>query len=289
MVYVLMAPALLWLLLFRLYPIAGNAYAFVDYSPMRGFFGSEWVGLRYFRELFGSVQLRRLLRNTIVISGMRLGFGFPWPIILAILIFDIRSKPLRRSIQSTVYLPHFLSWPVVAAVTFRLLSPTEGLFNVVLQSLGLEPIFFMTKPEMFRDILVVQGIWKEAGWGTVLYLAALSGVDPNLYESAMIDGASKWRRIRHITLPSISGTIIILLILSVGNMINENFQQIFLMINPLLYDVGDVFETFVFRRGIRGGQFSYSTAVGFFKSVVAFLMIVGANAIARRTRQSGLF
>lgn len=289
LVYALIGGGLLWLLLFRLWPIAGNAYALVDFKPVRGFFGSEWVGFSYFRRLFESRDLGRILFNTLLISGMRLVFGFPFPIILAILINDIRHDGIRRSIQSTVYLPHFISWPVIGAITIRVLSPVDGALNEVIRALGGEAIFFMSKPSMFRDILVVQGIWKEAGWGTVLYLAALAGVDPNLYECAMIDGAGKWRRIWHITLPAISGTIIILLILQVGNMINENFQQILVMINPLVWDVGDVFETYAYRIGLIEAQFSYATAIGFFKSVVAFVMIVGANAIARATRNTGLF
>jgi putative aldouronate transport system permease protein len=288
-VYLIMAPALIWIFLFKIWPIGGNAYAFVDFRPARGLFGSEWVGLRYFEELFAVNEIGPLLRNTLVISGLRLLFGFPFPLILAILIHEIRRSGLRRIIQSTVYLPHFISWPVVAGITMRVLSPTDGLVNEVIEALGGQSIYFMTEPGWFRPILVIQGIWKEAGWGTVLYLAALAGVDPNLYESAMVDGATKWQRIRHVTLPAISGTVVVLLILSVGNMINENFQQILVMLNPLVFDVGDVFETFVFRQGIGGGRFSYATAVGLFKSVVAFIMIVGANMIARRTKNQGLF
>jgi putative aldouronate transport system permease protein len=288
-VYLLIAASVVWLFLFKLWPIAGNAYALVDFQPTKGLLGSRWVGLHYFRMLFQNQDLPILLRNTLLISGMRLIFGFPFPIILAIMINDIRSSAVRRTIQSTVYLPHFISWPVVAGITLRVLSPVDGILNHMIEALGGDAIFFMSKPSMFRDILVVQGIWKEAGWGTVLYLAALAGVDPNLYECALIDGATKWQRIWHITLPAISGTVVILLILSVGNMINENFQQILVMINPLVFEVGDVFETFTYRIGLQNARFSYATAVGLFKSVVAFIMIVGANAIARRTRNTGLF
>lgn len=288
-VYLIMLPGFITILLFRYFPILGNVFAFIDFNPIAGVFGSEWVGLRYFRELFAFEDLTMLLRNTFIISGMRLVFGFPVPIVLAILINDIGNSVLKRSVQSTVYLPHFVSWVVVATISIRILSPSGGLINNIITALGGEPVFFLSRPGLFRWILVVQGIWKEGGWGTVLYLAALSGIDPNLYEAAQIDGAGRWRQVLHVTLPGISSTIVILLILSVGRMINENFQQIFLMMNPLVYDVGDVFETYVYRIGIVGGRFGYATAIGFFKSVVAFVMVVGANQVAKKVGQAGLF
>jgi putative aldouronate transport system permease protein len=284
-----MLPGFVTILLFRYFPILGNVFAFIDFNPIAGVFGSKWVGLRYFRELFAFEDLTMLLRNTFIISGMRLLFGFPVPIVLAILINDISSSFLKRSVQSTVYLPHFVSWVVVATISIRILSPSGGLINNIISAFGGEPVFFLSRPGLFRWILVGQGIWKEGGWGTVLYLAALSGIDPNLYEAAQIDGAGRWRQVLHVTIPGISSTIVILLILSVGRMINENFQQIFLMMNPLVYEVGDVFETYVYRIGIVGGRFGYATAIGFFKSVVALVMVVGANQVAKKVGQAGLF
>lgn len=288
-VYLIMLPGFVTILLFRYFPILGNVFAFIDFNPIAGVFGSKWVGLRYFRELFAFEDLTMLLRNTFIISGMRLLFGFPVPIVLAILINDISSSFLKRSVQSTVYLPHFVSWVVVATISIRILSPSGGLINNIISAFGGEPVFFLSRPGLFRWILVGQGIWKEGGWGTVLYLAALSGIDPNLYEAAQIDGAGRWRQVLHVTIPGISSTIVILLILSVGRMINENFQQIFLMMNPLVYEVGDVFETYVYRIGIVGGRFGYATAIGFFKSVVALVMVVGANQVAKKVGQAGLF
>lgn len=287
-IYVLALPGLIYFVLFRFLPVWGNIFAFVDFSPMKGIFGSKWVGFKHFDRLFGYPDLYILLKNTFVISLSRIILGFPVPIVLAIFLNDVTNTRLRRSIQSIIYLPHFISWAVASSILMVVLSP-HGLMNAFLGALGVEPIHFLLKKELFIYIVNAQSIWKEAGWGTVIYLAALSGIDPQLYEAADIDGASRLDKIWHITIPGIKSTILILLILRIGRLINENFEQIYLLTNPLNRKVADVFETYVFRVGIQGGEFSYSTAVGIFKAIVAITMVAGANHLIKRMGERGIY
>lgn len=289
-VYFLMIPGFLYLLIFKYLPMAGIYIAFTDFSPRRGIYGSEFVGFKHFVRLFSHGDiLGKLLRNTFTISGMRLLVGFPIPIILALLLNEMNGQRLKKTFQTMIYFPHFISMVVLASITMTILSPTDGVVNYAIVALGGEPISFITEQDYFRWIIVFQGIWKSAGWGTIIYLAALSGVDPNLYEAADMDGVGRWGKMWHISLPAISDTIIILLILNVGKLINENFQQIFLMLTPFTYEVGDVFETYVYRLGIVGNQVSYAAAIGLFKSIVAMVMIIGANKVARRFGSSGVY
>jgi putative aldouronate transport system permease protein len=288
-VYLLLIPGFVYFVLLWFIPAVGNVlFAMINYHPLRGFFGSEWVGLEHFRRLFAVPELARMLRNTFVISGMRLLYGFPVPIILSLLLNDVDRNGLKRTFQNIIYLPHFLSWVVVATITLSILAP-DGLLNAAVEALGGQSRNYMIQPQYFRWILVFQGIWKDAGWGTVIYLAALSNVDPNLYEAAEIDGCTRLQRTRYITFPAILGTAVVVFLLAVGRLVNENFQQIFLMLNPIVLDKGDVFETYIFRVGIESGQFGYATAVGLFKSVVAFVMVVGANWLIRQTGQRGIY
>jgi putative aldouronate transport system permease protein len=288
-IYMLMIPGFIYFIVFKYAVMAGNIFAFMELHPLTGVWGAQWVGMKHFIRLFSYQDLVILLRNTFVISLMRLVYGFPVPLILAILLNDIRRPGTKRLLQSTIYLPHFISWVVVVAITLKVLDPTSGIINRIIEALGGESVFFMTKPALFRPILVVQGIWKEAGWGTVIYLAALAGVPPQLYESAEIDGCNKWQRALHVTLPSIRSTAVVLLILSIGRLINENFHQILLMLNPLVSEVGEIFETYNYRVGVLNGEFGYSTAVGFFKATVALFMVVAANSLARRIGERGVY
>lgn len=289
MIYLIMLPGFLYIILFRLIPLWGNLFAFMEYNTVRGIFHSRWVGFKHFIRLFTYPDLWMLIRNTFVISLMRLVWGFPMPIILSLFLNDLGRPVLKRILQSLIYLPHFISWVVVASITMQILKPGGGLVNSIITSLGGSEIFFMTEPDFFRPLLVIQGIWKEAGWGTVMYLAALAGVDPNLYEAAEIDGCSKFQRTLFISLPAIKGTAIILFLLAIGRLINENFQQIFLMMNPLVQEKGEVFETYTFYLGIIGGRFGYTTAVGLFKSIVAFTMVVAANKVIRLMGERGIY
>lgn len=289
-VYLLAIPGLLYFLLLKYLPMAGTYIAFTDFSPMRGIFGSTFVGLKHFQRLFSYPEiLGRLLRNTFIISGMRLLIGFPVPIILALMLNEMRNNKLKRVYQTLMYLPHFISLVVIASITFLILNPNRGIINYLIVSAGGQPVHFVLQQEYFRWIVVLQGIWKNAGWGTIIFLAAIVGIDPVLYEAASIDGIGRFGKMWYITLPGIMSTIIVLLILRIGRLINENFQQIFLMLNSLTYEVGDVFETYVFRIGLAGSQVSFAAAIGFFKAIVAMIMVLGANKLARRVGQSGIF
>jgi putative aldouronate transport system permease protein len=283
-----MLPGLAFFLIFRITPLFGRVMAFMDYSVVAGFSGSEWVGFRHFERFFTSRDFWVLTRNTFWISGLRILWGFPIPIIFSLFLNDFQNQFIKRTLQSTIYLPHFVSWPVVASLTILLLAPDVGPLNIIIERLTGDSIFFLVEPEYFRPLLVMQGIWKEAGWGTVIYLAALANVDPGLYESAMIDGANRFQRTLHITLPALFSTAIILFILQLGRMVNENFQQIFLMLTPLTYDVGDVYETYVYRVGLQDSRFGLSTAVGTFKAVVAFIMIMGSDWVIKKTGARGV-
>jgi putative aldouronate transport system permease protein len=288
-VYLLPIPGLAYFAILWFIPAIGNVlFALIDYHPLKGFFGSDFVGLKHFIRLFSVPDLGMMLRNTFIISGMRLVFAFPVPIILSLLMNDVRNETVKRTFQNVIYLPHFLSWVVVATISLSMLAP-QGFINLVIAALGGEEKHFMLYPQYFRWILVFQGIWKSAGWGTVIYLAALSNIDPNLYEAAEMDGCSRFQRTIYITFPALLGTIVVVFLLSVGRLINENFQQIFLMLNPIVLEKGDVFETYIFRVGIEKGQFGYATAVGLFKSIVAFVMVVGANWVIRRAGQRGIY
>lgn len=288
-IYLFIAVGIVYFGMFKFVPLLYNYIGFVDYNPIKGVFRSPFVGLKHFRKLFGYSDLWMLLRNTFVISGMRIAVGFWVPILFTLLLHDFRSQPVKRSIQTIIYFPHFVSWVVVAGLTQKLLSPSSGIFNLVLTRLGNEPIHFLTEDLWFRWILVFQGIWKESGFGTIIYLAALAGVSPDLYEAAKIDGCNKWQIMRYINIPALIGTAVIMLLLSIGRLINENFAQIFVMLSPTVYKVGEVFETFVFRVGIMQGQISYTTAVSLFKSVVAAIMVVTANSVIRRFGYRGIY
>jgi len=287
--YVLLIPGLLYFVVFKYAPMWGILIAFQDYSVFAGMRGSEWVGLHHFREMFGSADFYRVFRNTMLISLYKLAWGFPGPIVLALLLNELRSALYKRSIQTLLYLPHFLSWVIIGGMMVNLLSPSTGFVNEVLKSLGIEPVFFLASADWFRTVLVASDIWKEIGWGAIIYLAALAGIDPQMYEAAIMDGANKWQQIWHITIPSILSTIVILLVLRLGHVLDVGFEQIFVLYNPMVYDVADVIETYVYRAGIAEGQFGYSTAVGLFKSLVGIVLVVLANKGAKKLGQEGIF
>jgi putative aldouronate transport system permease protein len=270
--------------------MAGIVIAFQNYSPFLGFKGSEWVGLDHFRTIFGEPEVVRVLWNTLALSVLQIIFSFPAPLILALLLNELRSEIYKRLIQTVVYLPHFLSWVIVVGITVIFLRG-DGLVNGFLKNvLGYEQsIGFLTNPDFFRPLIVLQVIWKEVGWGTIIFLAALAGINPEQYEAATVDGASRWRKMWHITLPGIRSTVIILLILRLGQFLDTSFEQIFLMLNAANREVGEVYDTYVYMTGIRQGQFSYSAAVGLFKSLVGFVLVVIANALAKKFGEEGVY
>lgn len=290
--HILALPCVLYFIVFKYLPMYGIIIAFKDYSGSGGFWGiidSEWVGLLQFRRFFNSVYFYRLTRNTLLISGYRLIFGFPMPILLALLLNEIRNIHFKKTVQTITYMPHFLSWVVVAGLVTTFLSPTSGPLNILLKQFGIEPIYFLGEKKYFRSILVISSIWKEIGWSSIIYLAAIAGIDPTLYEAATMDGARKWQKIWHITLPSIKEIIVIFLILAVGRILDENFEQILNLYNELVYEVADVYETYVYRQGLVEGLFAYSAAVNLFKAVISLIMVYGTNKIAKRIGAEGLW
>jgi len=279
--YFMLVPGLIFLLIFKYTPMYGLIIAFMDFNIFRGVAGSEWVGLKHFENLFINGQFVNVLTNTILISLYKLIFLFPAPIIVAILMNEILNMVFKRTVQSIIYLPHFISWVIISGLFINLLS-LNGIVNSALGWLGLEKITFFMEQSMFRSILVFTDGWKEVGWGTIVYLAAITSIDPQQYEAATIDGANKFRQIWHITLPGMAPVIVLMLILRLGNVLEAGTEQILVMYNPVVYEVGDVIGTFVYRIGLGTGDYSFTTAVGLFESVVGFILIVTGNHICKK-------
>lgn len=287
--YLLMLPGIIYFIVFKYVPMAGLVISFQNYSPYLGILESEWVGWENFKTFFMNPDFKMLLVNTFSISILNLVFFFPMPILLALLLNEIKNKFVKKSIQTMIYIPHFISMVIVASITFTLLNTESGIINQIVYALTGEKLEFLADPKYFRWIIVLQNIWKETGWGMIIFLAALAGVDTQLYEAAQVDGAGKLRQIWHITLPAIKSTIIIMLIMKVGTLLNTGFEQIFLMKNSLNSSVAEVFDTYVYTLGITQGAFSYSTAVGMFKSLVATVMVVTTNWICKKCGETGLY
>lgn len=287
--YLMLLPCLLFFLIFHYVPIYGIVIAFQDYRPGLGIAGSQWVGLEQFRKLFASSQFYDVFRNSITLSFLKLVFDFPVPIIVAVLLNEIRIALFKRVAQTLIYLPYFMSWVVIGGILVNFLSPNWGPANIVLKGLGLEPIFFLADDFWFRAVVVVSSIWKTAGWFTIIYLAALAGVNPELYEAAYVDGAGRLKRIFHITLPSIRSTVVVLLILNIGHIMSNGFEQIFVLQNSNNLSVSDVFETYTYYTAFTYGDFSYATAVGLFTSVVGMILLVAANYGAKKVGEEGIW
>lgn len=279
---VMFLPGLLYFLLFKYVPMAGIIVAFKDYNFMEGIAGSRWVGLHHFERLIVDPMFTRVLRNTLLISFYRLLFEFPAPVVFALLLNECRLAVWKRFVQTVSYLPHFISWVVIAGILNVFFSPSYGIVNWIITGFGEKPIFFMASQDWFVPILIISNIWKEVGWGTIVYLAALSGVDASLYEAAEMDGAGKMRQTWHITLPSIAPVIAIMLILRVGHILDAGFDQVFNLYSPTVYEVGDILDTFVYRLSMIDMDYSFATAVGFFKSFVGLVMIVAVNGVIRK-------
>ncbi|WP_240420041.1 ABC transporter permease [Paenibacillus periandrae] len=288
-IYLMMSAGVVYFFLFKFLPIWGLLLSFQDYSPFKGFFGSNWVGLKHFSNLFQNEQFYIMGRNTFLISLFNLVFYFPVPIVLALMLNEVRHEWFKKINQSIVYLPHFLSWVILVSLTFFVFSSDIGIINKLVVASGNQPILFLSEPKFFWILLTLQNIWKDAGWGTIIFLAAIAGVDPARYEAAVIDGASRWRQIYHITLPAIRPTIIILLILRFGNMADVGFEQVLLMMNPLVTSVADVFDTYSYTQGIVGGKISVGVAVGMFKGIVGLILVVTANQIVKKLGYEGIY
>lgn len=287
--YLMLVPGILYYLIFHYAPMAGIVIAFKDFDIFSGIWSSEWVGLRHFRQLFESEAFFRIFRNSLCISFYKLAVCFPVPIVLAIMLNEVRNRKFQRTLQTVVYLPYFLSWVVIAGIVTNLLSPSDGILNVLIKAMGGAPVNFLADKEKFRTVLVLSDLWHGMGWNTIIFLAALTNIDPQLYEAARMDGAGKLQQILHITLPGLKSTIIVLLLMKIGNLMNNGFEQIFLLYNPNVYEVADVFETYVYRIGLVDTRYDFATAVGLFKSGVSFLMLVCANKLARLFGERGIF
>lgn len=287
--YGMLAPGVLYFLLFKYAPMWGLLLAFKDYQPFLGFFGSQWVGMKHFERLFHDPAFWMLLRNTLVLAGYNILFFFPAPILLSLMINEVRREKLKRAIQTVIYIPHFVSWVVVVGIAYTFFTIDGGLVNEAIMAMGGDKINFLASAGWFRTMVILEVIWKETGWGTIIFLAALAGVDPQIYEAAKMDGAGRLRQLWHVTLPAIRSTIIILFILRLGSFLDTGFEQIFLMLNPINREVGEVFDTYVYTAGITQGQFSFSTAVGLFKSLVGFVLVIGSNWLAKRFGEEGVY
>ena len=282
-------PGLVFLVIFAYIPLIGLVIAFQDFDLFLGAANSPWVGLKHFIAFFTSDSFWTLMKNTLGISFLKLIFGFPAPIILALLCNEIRQEKTKRVFQTVTYLPHFISWVVIAGMVINFTSVPDGVINAALSKFGAEPIAFLQKPQYFRSIIVISDIWKEIGWGTIIYLAAISGVSSDMYEAATIDGANRLQRIIYITLPSIMSTVVVMLIMRLGSVLKNGFEQIFLLYNATVYDVADVFETFTYRIGMIDGRYGFATAVGLFQSVVGLVFILSANKLAKKFGGGGLW
>ena len=287
--YLLMTPSLLYFVVFKYAPIWNAQIAFKDFKPLLGVMGSPWVGFQHFTTFINSFYFSELIINTIIFSTAKLVLGLPIAVILAIALHETWFGRFRTLVQTVVYLPHFLSWVIMFGILLMMLSPGSGLINTIIKELGGEPIPFLTSPEWFRSVVILSDIWKETGWSTIIYLAALLSISPHLYEAAIVDGASHWRRIWHISLPGILPVIVLVTLLRLGNILDAGFNQIFVLYSVPVYSVGDIIDTWVYRQGILQFQFSLATAVGLFKGVIGLVLILVANRVARRLAQQSLF
>ncbi len=285
----MLLPFLAYYLIFRYRPIYGLQIAFKDYSLVKGVADSPWVGLDNFITLFQDPYFFRVLRNTIMIGLYTIVFYFPIPIILALLLNELRNKAFKRVTQTFIYIPHFISVVIVAGLVTNFLAPTNGIVNIIISRLGGEKIYFLVKPAYFRPIYILMQSWKEAGFASVLYLAALSGIDIQLYESAIIDGANRFKQTWHITLPGILPTIVITLLIKIGNFLDIGYEAILLIYQPVTYEVADVINTYTYRMGILLGNYEISTVAGFFNSLVGMLLVIGANALSRKFTEHSLW
>lgn len=286
--YLLLVPGILYYAIFVYKPMWGIIYAFQEFSIKKGILGSKWVGFEHFIRFFESPWFGTLFRNTAVLALLNLVFYFPAPIILALLLNEVINHRFKRTVQSLTYLPHFLSWVVIYGIFRNLFSIEGGAINVIIESLGGSPVSFLQSEGWFRPIILIQTLWKEIGWGTIIFLAALAGVDVELYEAAIVDGAGHWQRLVHITVPGIMPTIVTMLILRLGSFMDSGFEQIYLMLNTMNRQVAEVFDTYVYRVGVSNGQFSYSTAIGLFKSVVGLILVLGADRLAKAVGEEGI-
>lgn len=287
--YVLILPAIIYFIVFNYMPLYGIQIAFKDFKAVFGISGSKWVCFKHFENFFHAYYFKRLLANTLLLNVYNLLWSFPVPIILAILLNQIKGPKIKRFIQTSIYVPYFISTVVLAGMLYIFLSPTSGIFNILRQALGMKAVDFMSDAKAFRTIYIVSGIWQSAGWGTILYIASLSGVDPSLYEAAEIDGASIWQKIRYIDMPSIVPVIVMVFILDCGKLLSSNTDKALVMQTAGNIPTSDIIGVYVYNVGLGSGQFSYTTAIGLFINIINFIIIITANQISKKISDVGLF
>ncbi|MDE1428981.1 sugar ABC transporter permease [Bacillus licheniformis] len=287
--YLMILPGLIYFLLFKYVPMWGIVIAFQDYQPFLGITGSEWVGFKHFERLFTEPTFFMLLKNTLILFFLNLVVFFPIPIILALLLNEVRVALFKKFVQTLIYIPHFMSWVIVVSLSFVLLTVDGGLINEIIAYFGGEKINFLLNESWFRPMYILQVIWREAGWSTIIYLAAITAVDPQLYEAAKMDGANRLRRMWHVTLPAIRSVIVVLLILKIGDTLELGFEHVYLLLNATNREVAEIFDTYVYTAGLKQGQFSYSTAVGLFKAAVGLILVVFANRMAKKFGEEGIY
>ncbi|RCX21629.1 carbohydrate ABC transporter membrane protein 1 (CUT1 family) [Fontibacillus phaseoli] len=288
-IYVMLLPGVLYFLIFKYAPMYGLIISFQDYKPYQGITGSEWVGLEHFKRLFTEPEFFTILKNTLILFALNLFIYFPVPIILALMLNELRGNFFKRIFQTMVYLPHFMSWVIIVSISFVMVTMDGGIINELLVYFGFNKINFLLSPGWFRPMYIFQVIWREAGWGTIIYLASIAAIDPGLYEAARMDGAGRLRQVWHITLPAIRGVIVTLFILKIGHVLDLGFEHVYLLLNSMNREVAEIIDTYVFTAGLRQGQFSYSTAIGFFKSIIGLIMVMLVNRISKKMGEEGVY
>jgi putative aldouronate transport system permease protein len=289
MLYLMLILPIIYFLIFKYIPMANIVIAFKDYNQFRSVWESPWVGMQWFAQTFQNRDFFFALRNTLVLNVLDLVMGFPAPIILAILLNELPFQYYKRFTQTVIYLPHFLSWIIIAGMASQLFAPSGGVINIMLGKLGIGPVNFLMNKGMWIGTYIGLGVWKEMGWGTIIYLAAITNINPELYEAAEVDGASRWGKIWHVTLPGIRATIVVLLIMNLGRILGSEFDRPYALVNPTVLQVADVISTMVYRVGIKSMQFSLTAAIGLFQSVVCVLFLLAANAVAKRAGERGVW
>ena len=287
--YLMVLPAFVLILIYHYGPLGGLVIAFQRYDFSRSIFNQEWAGFSNFRYLFNYPNFFNVLKNTLFISSMKLIVNFIVPISVSILINELKNVRLKRNIQTLIYLPHFVSWVIISGIFIDILSPSEGIVNHVIKLLGMEPIYFLGNAEIFPFVLVITDVWKEFGFGTIIYLAALTNIDPNLYEAANIDGAKRFQKVRHITIPGITPIMVLIGTLSLGRILNAGFEQVFNMYNPLVYSTGDIIDTLTYRVGIQDFEYDLATAIGLFKSVISLILVSTSYYLASKFANYRIF
>ena len=287
--YLMLLPALAFFVIFLYKPMPGLMIAFKDFSPFKGVMGSPWIGFQHFIDFFTSPYAFRVIKNTLVISITSLVFGFPMPIILALLLNELRAKKFKKLVQTVSYIPHFISVVVICGLVINFLSPSSGIINKMIESFGGDSVYFMSKPEYFVPVYTIMNIWKSTGYGAIIYISALTSISETLYEAATVDGAGRFKQMLHITLPSLMPTIVVMLLINLGNILNVGYESIILLYSPVLYETSDVISTFIYRTGLAEGRYDYATAIGLINSAVAFVLVISANKISNKLTDTGLW